>query len=195
MKKLTKGALTMVLVGSVTFSAANVLLGTHSFKLPKSGQQKTMAGTNQREQTEKNPILKTADKINKSEKTVKDPTPTNAVKNVQSTIPHNIVTFNVVIKTESKSGKVVAIVKKDTTSTVTTSATPNTTQSAGNKTTDLKATASGTTSTNSTASITSSAPTTTITANHGKQVSQNAKDTAASRKDMKDNNGKKKGTL
>jgi hypothetical protein len=210
MNKLTKGALTMVLVGSVTFSVTNALLADHSSKQSAeanastiSGDQKTADDTNHADKTVKDPTQKTADDTNQAEKTVKDQTPTPDVKEVQTTISHNNDAFQAVSYNGNESDKAIAAIQNNTTTSIAAAATTNTTVPATNTTVNSNPTTTGTTSTKSAATpapttststtkTTTMTITTTKTTNHGKQVSQAAKEKATSHQNKKENSGKKK---
>ncbi|MCM2532580.1 hypothetical protein NDK43_09520 [Neobacillus pocheonensis] len=195
MNKLTKGALTMVLVGSITFSVTNALLADHSSKRLAQANDLTNSGDQ-----------KKADDINKAEKTVKNQTPTPDVKDVQPTHFHNIAVFQAaVLNNGNKSDKAIAVNQKNTKTISATSTTFNTPAPATTITTNSNTPTTGTTSTksatttatknstataNSTTKAITTTPTTTTmatttttatkTTNHGKQVSQSAKEKAAS---------------
>jgi hypothetical protein len=199
MNKLTKGALAMVLVGSVTFSITNALLADHSSKRLAQANGLTNSGDH-----------KKAVNISQAEKTVKDQTPTTNVKDVQTTPSHTIATPEGVLINEKKSDKVIAVIQTNSTKISATSTTTIKTAPVTNTSTNSNITVTGTTSmksaattaptTNSntiTTGTTSTKPatttatttsTTTTTTNHGKQVSQAAKEKAASHQNKKVNN-------
>jgi hypothetical protein len=207
MNKLTKGALSMVLVGSITFSVTNALLADHSGMLSTQGNAFTNSGHH-----------KTANGSNQAVKTVKDQTPTTDVKNLQTTLTDNNSAPQAVSKNENMSNQDINVNEKNTTTIRAASTTANTTATATNTapatgivpvtnpapavktavttstTANSNSTANGASSTKSAAAATptpSTAPTTTTTAptttttattNHGQQVSQAAKEKAANRK-------------
>lgn len=223
MIKITKGALAMVLAGSVTFSVANALLGDQPLKrltkeiaVPISADRKK------------------ADVINPAEKKDQDQTPTANVKD------HDIAVIQVSLKNRNTNDTAVTAVQQNrekssdrtTTNTAnpsetkttkpvattipvkstkapTTTRKPTITKTAVTKSTTKPAaptipatsskappttttpTATKTkTSTTTTKTNTTTSATTTKT-NRGQQVSQAAKEKAASRSDKKENNGKK----
>lgn len=79
MEKLTKGALAMVLAGSVTFSVTNALLVDESSKRLTKDNALIISG-----------VQKKAEVIDHEEKTVKDQTPTSNGKDGQTKISHDI---------------------------------------------------------------------------------------------------------
>ncbi|HWO97599.1 MAG TPA: hypothetical protein VNM45_14960 [Bacillus sp. (in: firmicutes)] len=250
MKTVTKGALAMVLAGSVTFAVTNVLLGdqiskrlTEESALPMSGDQKK------------------ADDISQAEKTVKDQTPTTNVKDGQTKPSHDVPAFQEASENRNKIDTAAASTQQDTkkfskshtTNLVSTNKTTTTTPAVATRpvtstkapaattapkpkgtstanatptpaaptrpvtstkapptTTAPKPTETNTTNTTATpaaptrpatsakapATTTAPKPTGTNTAstpttNRGQQVSQAAKEKAASHQDEKENNGKK----
>jgi hypothetical protein len=191
----------MVLVGAVTFSVTNALLADPSSKRLAKGHPSTNSGHQ-----------KIADNINQTDKTLKDQTPITDVKDTQPTLSNNIAAPQAVLENGNMNDQATAAIQKNTTTISATSTTASTTAPtintapvinteptintapvintepatntapATNTTTNSNTTAAGTTSTKS---ATTTAPTTTTTApttNHGQQVSQAAKDKAASRK-------------
>ncbi|WP_374721403.1 hypothetical protein [Peribacillus tepidiphilus] len=226
MKKLTKGALAMVLAGSFTFSVTNALLVNQSSKKFTEENASTISGD-----------PKKTGIISKAEKTVKDHTPTTNVKDGQTKLSHDIPAFQESLKNRNKSDMAIAAIQQnrkkfskrtttnpantDTATTTkpaataisstrakapTTTTTPVTT---GTNTTNVTTTPVATTipststkaptatttptatGTNTTTSTTKTTSTTTKTTNRGQQVSQAAKEKAASHEDKKDKNGKK----
>ncbi|MCQ6280098.1 hypothetical protein [Bacillus sp. EB600] len=207
MNKLTKGALSMVLVGSITFSVTNALLADHSSMLSTQGNTFINSGHH-----------KTANGSNQAEKIVKDQTPTTDVKDVQTTLPDNHSAPQAVSKNENKSNQDINVNEKNTTTIRTASPTVNTTATATNTapvnsiapitntapatgivpvtnpapamkiavttstTSKSNSTSTGASSTKS-AAATAPTTTTTTTNNHGQQVSQAAKEKAAGRKE------------
>lgn len=225
MNKLTKGAIAMVLMGSVTFSITNALFADHSSKriaeanaAIRSGDQKKAdhKDLSSKRLAEANTLSnfgnqKTADDINQADKSVQDQTPTTDVKDLQTTASHKIAAVHEVLKNGSNSGIAVAAIGKSSTANSDRTTTVKTTAPATNTKTNSNSTATETTSTNS-----ANAPTTTTTApgqskkttgtpgktasttaanNHGKQVSQAAKEKAASHQDKKGNKRNKKVNL
>ncbi|MEY2196649.1 hypothetical protein AB7942_28635 [Neobacillus sp. BF23-41] len=212
MIKITKGALAMVLAGSVTFSVANALLGqpikqlTKEIALPISADRKK------------------ADVINPAEKKDKPQTQAANVKN------HDIAVIQVSLKNRNTNDTAVAAVQQNrekssdrTTTSVanprgttttkpvaktipvkstkapTTTRKPTTTKTAATSATTKPAAptipatsvkAPPTTTPPSTTKTNTSGAATTKT-NRGQQVSQAAKEKAASQSDQKENNGKK----
>ncbi|PGY12070.1 hypothetical protein [Bacillus sp. AFS031507] len=214
MIKITKGALAMVLAGSVTFSVANALLGqpikqlTKEIALPISADRKK------------------ADVINPAEKKDKPQTPAANVKN------HDIAVIQVSLKNRNTNDTAVAAVQqsreKSSDRTTTSAANPRgtTTTKPVAKTIPVKSTKAPTTTrtaairtttkpaaptipaTSAKAPTTATTPTTSKTSttttktnkttsatttktNRGQQVSQAAKEKAASQSNKKENNGKK----
>jgi hypothetical protein len=212
MNKRTKGALAMVLAGSVTFSVINALLDDQPSKRIAKEIALTISG-----------IQKKADVINQAEKTAKDQTPTTNVKDVETKLSHNISAFQADI--QQNKGK---LTKRTTTNSANTDTTTTKTPAATTliatsikapKTTAIPA-ATGTntpseatttipvmTGTDTTGKSTTTIPTTTgtsatnqtttttTTTNHGQQVSQAQKEKAASHQDKRGNNGKKFNSL
>lgn len=219
MIKITKGALAMVLAGSVTFSVANALLGqpikqlTKEMALPISADRKK------------------ADVINPAEKKDQDQTPTANVKDrsvlkvslkntdtndtavaavqqnrektsdrttTSAANPRGTTTTKPVAKTISvKSTNAPTTTRKPTTTR--TAATRTTTKpavptipatSAKAPTTSVKAPTTTPTTSKTSTTTTSTSATTTKT-NRGQQVSQAAKEKATSQSNKKENNGKK----
>ncbi|MGJ7910774.1 hypothetical protein [Neobacillus sp. LXY-1] len=181
MNKLTKGALSMVLVGFVTFSVTNSLLVNQS---PNQAAGKNPAGDNNK-----------AEETN--EKTLKDLTPTAKV-NPEPTKPStNSTAAQVDLNNSQKNNRViVAVQSKKSNSTKETSPSPahvittTTATHAVTATPAISAPSVQTTTTTSSGSNTTS--TNTTTTNNGQKVSQAAKDKAASRRDIREMNGKKK---
>lgn len=179
MNKRIRGAFAMVLAGAFTFSAANALLATPTVKRLVKEHALTITGD-----------YKKQDIISQAGKTAKDqPSPKNS-NDVQTNSSTNEAAFQRALNNTANQQK---------TETVTKSTTANPTP-ANAKTTTTPATAP--TPAITPAATTTHAPTTTATsapagsnpatatANHGQQVSQDAKENAASRQDQKVNNGK-----
>lgn len=186
MNKRTKGALAMVLVGSLTFSVTNALLAHQSSK--RLGEEKALT------------IL------GYQKKTVKDQTPITNRKDVQTKLSHNINAFQVSLKNKNKNDIVVAVIQQNTRiSTVRTTTNPahmNATRIITSAETTIpltdakaprttipvtspKATSTTTTSTTMGTNRTNTTSAKTTTTNHGQQVSQAAKENAASHQDKK----------
>jgi hypothetical protein len=220
MKKLTKGALAMVLAGSVTFSVTNALLVNQSSKKFTEENASTISGD-----------PKKAGIISQAEKTVKDHTPTTNVKDGQTKLSHDIPAFQESLKNRNKSDMAIAAIQQNTkkfskrtttnpanTDTATTTkpaataisstrakapTTTTTPVTTGTNTTNVTTTPVATTipSTSTKAPTATTTPTATgtntttstntKTTNRGQQVSQAAKEKAASHEDKKDKNGKK----
>ncbi|MDR7002097.1 hypothetical protein [Neobacillus niacini] len=139
MNKLTKGALTMVLVGAVTFSVANALLPKDTLKqivqgdFIKSGFQKPTDhmkpaekkgkvqkhkkedDMNQAEKTEKVQPQQMAYAVNQTEKSVKDLTSTTEAKDVPSTRTNHVASSKTAITNGNKDGKVNTGTQKNST--------------------------------------------------------------------------------
>ncbi|PLR67728.1 hypothetical protein [Bacillus sp. UMB0893] len=217
MEKLTKGALAMVLAGSVTFSVTNALLVDESSKRLTKDNALIISG-----------VQKKADVIDHEEKTVKDQTPTSIVKDGQTKISHDIPASQDAFKNRDKSDIAIADIQQDTEkiskSTTTNPAVKKVTVTgikAPTRTTASTATGTKTTSvttkpeattkpatspkaptkpaTSPKAPTRTTAPTptgtnsttaATTTANRGQQVSTAVQEKAASLRDQKGNNGK-----
>lgn len=215
MNKLTKGAIAMVLLGSVTFSITNAFVSDHPTKrlaeanaAIKSSDQKKAdhkdQSSKQFAEVSNSRNQKTAVNINQAGKWVQDQTQTTDVKDVQTAASHKIAAVHEVLKNGSNSGVAVAAIARSTTANSDRTITVKTTAPATNTKTNSNSTATETASTNSTAAPTptTSAPgqtkkttTTTAASNHGKQVSQAAKEKAASHQTKNKNQGNKKVNL
>lgn len=184
MKKLTKGALSMVLAGSVTFSVTNALLGDPSSKRVVEENAFTNSGDQ-----------KEVDEFKR--KTVKDQSPTQNLRDEQTEPTQNNPPIQVAFNNNNESDVAIAAsppnstqIAADTTinpanvNTATTTK-PNTpTTPENNITPPPVTTAPDTSGTN-----TPNAPTTHT--NNGQEVSQAAKEKAEGRQGNKENNGKK----
>ena len=220
MNKRAIGALTMVLVGSVTFSLTNNLLSNQSTKqlnevnnLPISDEAKSADNLDSAEKNVNDQTKGTADKIITKNNTLKEQTPITERKNVDTTVSIKPVTLQAesnkttaqvqnsttTIRAASSTTKTTAPVTTKTTTnqktTTTTTSTKTATKTAPTNSTTTSSstkTTAPTNSTSTTSSKTTTAPTnsTSTTSNHGQQVSQAAKANAASRKDQKGDNGK-----
>ncbi|TWD91624.1 hypothetical protein FB550_12166 [Neobacillus bataviensis] len=213
MNKRAIGALTMVLVGSVTFSLTNNLLSNQSTKqlnevnnLPISDEPKTANNLNSAEKNVNDQIKGTTDKLTTENNTLKEQTPIMETKNVDTTVSSKPVTLQAesnkttaqvqnsttTVRAASSATKTTAPVTTKTTTTTTNPKTTTKTAPTNLTTTSSSTTTAPTNSTSIASSKTTTAPTnsTSITSNHGQQVSQAAKANAASRKDQKGNNGK-----
>ncbi|MEH7098414.1 hypothetical protein [Neobacillus vireti] len=209
MNKRIIGALTMVLVGSVTFSVTNTLLSDQSIKpstqinhLPLSDDQKTDDSNSPKEKTAMVQAQKTVgQEVSQVKYTVEAPVlaPTTDRKDVDTTVSHKIVHLGAI----NKNSKTTAPIQTNATKITVASSTAKTPTPVTNISTNQKPTISGTTSTKtstttlpkssqSTSTTKTTTTTTTTTTNHGKQVSQAAREKAASRKDQIENTGKKK---
>ena len=102
MKKLTKGALAMVLAGAVTFSVTNALLVGQSTKRLAEENALTISGDH-----------KKADVINQAEKTVKDQIQTTNGKDVQTKLSYNTAAFQVALKNRNKSNMTIAAIQQN----------------------------------------------------------------------------------
>ncbi|MGG3466086.1 hypothetical protein ABES02_00655 [Neobacillus pocheonensis] len=188
MNKLTKGALSMVLAGSVTFSIANALL-VHPSTIRVAKQNALTIS----EEPKKAEVI--------AEKTVKAQPPTTNTKPVETKLSQNIAAVS--LKNTNKSGMTVATIQQNTESTsnrtttisANTSATKSPATSAKAPATTSTTTGTNTTSTPppkpSTPTGTNTTASTTTATNHGQEVSQAAKEKAASNRDKNENNGKK----
>jgi|GEM_PF-2796060 len=155
MNKLTKGALAMVLAGSVTFSIANVLLVDQSSKRLIKEKDLTISE-----------VPKRSDVINQGEKTAKDQTSATNVKDVQTKPSHNTAAFQAAIKNRSESDTTLVAshqnTERSTGKTITNSANTNTaitTMSAATR--GKEATTTTTSTTTATNATRAKAPTTT----------------------------------
>ncbi len=191
MNKLTKGALAMVLAGAVTFSVANALLAEQPLKrLTKEIAFPISA------------VRKKADVVNQAEKKVKVQTPTTNVKD------HDIATIQVSLKNSNMAKAAIQTDREKTSDRNTTTmpvATTKPVKSTKAPTTTKPVTSSKAPTTTKPATSTKPPTTTTVTkptgsntnsatkttTNRGQQVSQEAKEKAAIRKNNKENNGKK----
>ncbi|MBT2722784.1 hypothetical protein [Bacillus sp. ISL-46] len=221
MIKITKGALAMVLAGSVTFSVANALLGDQPLKrltkemaLPISADRKK------------------ADVINPAEKKDKPQTPAANVKDhdiaaIRDSLKNRNTNDTAVTAVQQNRGKssdrtttnpanpsetktttpVATSIPVKSTKAPTTTRKPTTTRTAATRSTtkpaaptapatSVKAPPTTTTPTATKTSTTTTKTNTTTSAtttktNRGQQVSQAAKEKAVSRSDKKENNGKK----
>jgi len=187
MKKLTKGALTMVLAGAVTFSVTNALLATPPAKQLKEKIASTISGDRKIVDVTK-------------EKTVEEQTPTSNVKDRQTKIAHNIDSFQVALKNESdrsiaanqqNTKESITNPAKANATTTTTPAEPTIPATSTKATTPTNTSTTPTSTTSPTTTGSNTPSTTTTPSNYGQQVSQAAKEKAASRQDSKENNGKK----
>ncbi|RID89139.1 hypothetical protein D1953_00780 [Peribacillus asahii] len=157
MNKLTKGALAMVLAGSVTFSIANVLLVDQSSKRLIKEKDLTISE-----------VPKRSDVINQGEKTAKDQTSATNVKDVQTKPSHNTAAFQAAIKNRSESDTTLVAshqnTERSTGKTITNSANTNTaitTMSAATR--GKEATTTTTSTTTATNATRAKAPTATRT--------------------------------
>lgn len=200
MKKATKGALAMVLVGSVTFSVTNALLVDHSTKKVAQIHTSTHSG-----------VQKTASDTNQTEKIVKAQPSITEVNHIQTTDSLN----HEALQTDSNNGNTSystndrpsTAVQKQTT----TENSPSTTAKSPAPIINTEApltTAKGTTSTNTTATpvpatnpnptatgaasskastttAQKTSKTTTSPLNYGQEVSQTAKANGASHQNKK----------
>jgi hypothetical protein len=212
MNKRTKGALAMVLAGSVTFSVINAMLDDQPSKRIAKEIALTISG-----------IQKKAGVINQAEKTTKDQTPKMNGKDVQSKLSSNASAFqadnqqnneNFTENTTTNSANtdrttttapaattlIATTIKAPKTTTIPaatatniTSETSTTGTDPTSKSTTTIPTTTRTSTTNANATTTTS--TTSTTTSHGQQVSQAAKEKAASHQDKKVNNGKKFNSL
>ena len=209
MNKRIIGALTMVLVGSVTFSVTNTLLTDQSTKpltqinnLPLSDDQETDDNNSPKGKPAIIQTQKTvSQEVTQVKNTVEAPVPalTTNSKNVETTGSHKIVTLGA----SNKNSKTTAPIQTNATKISAASSTTKTTAPVTNISTNQKPTMSGTTSTKtstmtlpkisqSTSTTKTTSTTSTTAANRGKQVSQAAREKAANHKDQIVNNGEKK---
>ncbi|MDQ0245251.1 hypothetical protein J2S09_002827 [Bacillus fengqiuensis] len=222
MKKVTKGALSMVLAGSVTFAVTNALLGDQISNLLTGENALIRSGE-----------MKKEDGISQAEKTVKDQMQTTNVKGGQTKLSHDVPASEEAFNNRSKSNTInLASTNKTTTKTPAVATKPAISTKTLTATTTPKPTRTNTTNATPAASTkpaaSAKAPTTTsapkptgtnttsatptpaappktttptpvetnttspitTTTNHGQEVSQAAKEKAASRQDTKENNGK-----
>lgn len=187
MKKINKGALAMVLAGSVTFSVVTALLTDQSSKHLAEENVLTISEDQQK-----------ADVIKQPEKTVKDQTPATNVKDVQTKPSHNIsVSQTDIQQNKEQFTKTTAINSANTDTTATTAPAAATriapSIQAPTTTANTIPAATGnnpTSETKTTTPTTTTTPATTAT-NHGQQVSQAVKEKTVSHQDKKETNGKK----
>jgi hypothetical protein len=200
MNTITKGALSMVLAGSVTFSVAHTLLGDQSSIQLAEENASTIS---------KDP--KKADFINQAEKVVKDQTPATNGTDEQPNLASNEAPIQVALNNQTESAVAIADIQQNTkeVTEVTTTTPVNTNQTKPStpaaSSTPVTSTTSQTTPATSTPAPpappappppTTSPPTTTGNnatsgANYGQEVAQAAKEKAESRQENKGNNGKK----
>ncbi|MEH6945656.1 hypothetical protein V7068_01075, partial [Bacillus sp. JJ634] len=156
MNKLTKGALAMVLAGSVTFSIANVLLVDQSSKRLIKENDLTISE-----------VPKKSDVINQGEKTTKDQTSATNVKDVQTKPSQNTAAFQAAIKNKNESDTTVVAshqnTEKSTEKTITNSANMNTTITRTSAATRGKESTTTTTSTTAATNATRAKESTTTT--------------------------------
>ena len=244
MNKQIKGALAMVLIGSVTFSVSNALLADQSSKLLTPTTDSTYsenqnAGVNDSlvvEATAKNQPQKQDDNIHPGEKKVETPT---TVTEVHTTPSYSkIAAAQPALKNESSNNQTRVIIQQSSTTVRTTpkaaiqtthntktAVKSNTTPTGTSSTTSVKTTAPTTASTttkntkatnttvpttsttstntntntntntgntNTQTSSTATTSTATTTTNRGRQVSELAKEKAATQRVNNVNNGKNK---
>jgi hypothetical protein len=211
MKGLNKGALAMVLAGSVTFSVSNILIVEQAFQRV-SDEHPIIISRN---------LLK-ENRINKGEETKNNPTPTAEEKapvnennsdridnqqdtNTSKSAISNPASTKKTETTKTSPQKATATTKPPTNSKVqktTTTPVPTKTKTTSSATRPAENTTATKSTENTTnpkvhRTTTKPAPTgntrssTQKTTNHGQQVSQDAKEKAASHRDQKENNGKK----
>jgi hypothetical protein len=204
MNTITKGAIAMVLAGSITFSVANTLLGDQSSIRLAEEHASTISGD-----------PKKADIINQAEKAVKDQTPASKGKDQEiaalkvasnnsemyiATIQQNSSSKNnttnpsdtnkIITATPAVTTITSTSVKEPTTTTTTSTtlgsnATSVTTNPETTKPASIPKTAAPPTKTETNATSTSSTET-----NRGQQVSQAAKEKAENQRELKENKGK-----
>ncbi|WP_391559750.1 hypothetical protein [Robertmurraya sp.] len=199
MGSITKGALAMVLAGSVTFSVTNALLIDQSSK--RINEENTL--------TVRNPIR--ADVIRQLDKTVQDQLITTNEKEVQTTVSNDTDTFQVAVNNTNKNDSVIEATQQNTKKiNISTTPTPASTSEARTTTTASKP--KGTNTLRSTAAPTESKTETSIeeqpktiaetptgtdttittnkTNNRGLQVSESAKEKSESQSYKKEGNRK-----
>ncbi|SMQ84876.1 hypothetical protein SAMN05444673_6138 [Bacillus sp. OV166] len=218
MIKITKGALAMVLAGSVTFSVANALLGqpikqlTKEIALPISADRKKADVINPAEKKDKpqtpaanvkdRPVFKVSLKNRNTNDTAVAAVQQNREKSSDRTTtsvanPRGTTTTKPVAKTiPVKSTKAPTTTSKSTTTrtaairTTTKPAAPTIPATSAKAPTTATTPTTSKTSTTTTKTNKTTSATTTKT-NRGQQVSQAAKEKAASQSNKKENNGKK----
>jgi hypothetical protein len=191
----------MVLVGAVTFSVTNSLLADDTINRKDQANESTIANklntNNSINHTEKklnNQSTKAVEDNNKN--VIKEPLP---IRSINKSEPTSSSKISLHTQTSSNKTNTQTQIRKTSTTTAaanttTTSSKPITNQKTitnTNKTTTASQSTSKTTAT-ATATPTPSAAPTTATTNHGKQVSQDAREKAVNRKVQQVNNGKKK---
>ncbi len=195
MNTLTKGALSMVIAGSVTFSIANTLLGDQSF-IPLAEETAVTISEDP----------KKADMINQAEKALKDQTPPSKGKDHEIAalkVASNNSEMNVATIQQNSSNKNNTTNPTDRNKIITATSAATTVTSSSVKapiTTTTVSTESGTNATSVSAkpetTKPSSTPTTTAPSstetNRGQQVSQAAKEKTENPSGLKENNGKNK---
>jgi hypothetical protein len=202
MNTITKGAIAMVLAGSVTFSVAHTLLGDQSSIRLAEENASTISGD-----------PKKADIINQAEKAVKNQTPASKGKDQEMAalkVASNNSEMNVATIQQNSSSKnnptnpsdrnkIITVTSAETTVTSTkeptiTLTTPTTsgtnTTSVSTKPETTKPASTPTTTAQPAKTETNATSTPSTETNRGQQVSQAAKEKAENRRDLKENNGK-----
>ncbi|NYE08431.1 hypothetical protein F4694_005279 [Bacillus niacini] len=204
MNTMTKGAIAMVLAGSITFSVAHTLLGDQSSIRLAEENAGTISGD-----------PKKADIINHAEKEVKNQTPASkgkdqerAALNVASnnseinvaTIQQNSSSKNntttpsdrnmIITATSAETTITSTSVKGPTTTTTTPTTSGSDATSVSTKPETTKPASTPTTTAPPTKTETNATSTSSTDTNRGQQVSQVAKEKAENRSDLKENNGK-----
>ncbi|MFB3163881.1 hypothetical protein ABLO26_21245 [Neobacillus sp. 179-J 1A1 HS] len=205
MNTITKGAIAMVLAGSVTFSVAHTLLGDQSTIRLAEENASTISGD-----------PKKADIVNQAEKEVKNQTPASKGKDQEMAalnVASNNSEINVATIQQNSNSKnnttnpsdrnmIITVTSADTTITstsvkepTTTTTTPTTSgsdaTSVSTKPETTKPASTPTTTAPPTKTETNATSTSSTDTNRGQQVSQAAKEKAENRRDLKENNGKK----
>ncbi|MFB3170119.1 hypothetical protein P5G62_023725 [Neobacillus sp. 179-C4.2 HS] len=202
MNTITKGAIAMVLAGSVTFSVAHTLLGDQSTIRLAEENAATISGD-----------PKKADIINQAEKEVKNQTPASKGKDGEMAalnVASNNSDMNVATIQQNSSSKnnptnpsdrnkIITVTSAETTVTSTkeptiTLTTPTTsgtnTTRVSTKPETTKPASTPTTTAPPTKTETNATSTSSTDTNRGRQVSQAAKEKAENRRGLKENNGK-----
>jgi hypothetical protein len=202
MKGLNKGALAMVLAGSVTFSVSNILIVEQAFQrvsdehpiiisrnlLKENGMNKGEATKNNPTPTaeEKAPINENnSDRIdhqpdtNTSNRTISNPASSKKTETTKTSPQKATATTTPPTNSKVQKTTTTPVATKTKTTSSATKPAENTTNPRVQRTTPTPAPTGNTKSS------------TQKTTNHGQQVSQDAKEKAASHRDQKENNGKK----
>jgi hypothetical protein len=197
MNKATIGALTMVLVGSVTFSFTNALLADHSTKkivqkhaTNSSEGHKSVDGTNQTEnnQTSATDVkdVQTSDSLNTSVNQAEVNTGNNSEQPIAVNPSNTMKISSPSTSSSTTASTITTMPKENATTPVTTSTKPAATPVPATNLNTAPTVATSTIPPSTPAQATS--PTTTTATNHGQQISQAAKEKASGHLNKKGTN-------